>query len=102
MRIVILKEDSTVGVDGEFRSQLDFSSCGVPENFWAFQWGERGQERGHIEYDTSEVPNDVVTSIPGWALACVAKLQEKLDQEEAARIAAQEAAAAQQQPDQPE
>jgi hypothetical protein len=94
MRIVIMGVDNTVGKDGEFRAGLDLSQCGLPNNFWAFQWGERGQESGHIEYDSPMIQNDQVTEIPAWATACVAVLQAKLDQEaaeaEAARIAAEQ------------
>ena len=96
MRISIIGVDSTVGKDGVFCEGLDLSQCGLPANFWAFQWGERGQESGHIEYDSSMIQNDSVTEIPAWATACVAVWQAKLDQEaaeaEAARVAAEQAA----------
>lgn len=88
MRIVILQEDSVVGVDNNFRNQLDLSGCGLPANFWAFQWGERGQQSGHIEYNSATIQNDVVTEIPAWANACVSVWQAKLDQEEAEAAAA--------------
>jgi len=88
MRIVILKEDSVVGIDGEFRNKLNLSECGLPENFWAFQWGERGQESGHIEYDSPMIQNDLVSELPAWATACVAVWQAKLDQEAAEAAAA--------------
>lgn len=100
MRIVIMGVDGTVGKDGIFRDKLDLSQCGLPANFWAFQWRERGQESGHIEYDSPMIQNDPVTEVPTWANACVAVLQAKLDQEvaeaeaaaaaEAARIAAEQ------------
>ncbi len=92
MRIVILKEDSVVGIDGEFRSDLDLSSCGLPDKFWAFQWGERGQEAGHVEFDSPLIQNQEVTEKPSWVLACLAKYQEKLDQEAAEAAAAAAAA----------
>jgi len=98
MRLVIIGVDNAVGKDGEFRSGLDFSQCGLPQNFWALQWNERGDNTGHIEYDSPLIQNDPITQLPEWAHACVAVWQAKLDQEaaEAAFIAAQEAA--QQQP----
>ena len=40
MRLVIIGVDTTVGVDGNFREGLDLSQCGLPTNFWAFQWNE--------------------------------------------------------------
>lgn len=100
MRITIIGgEDQSVYLNGKAREGLDLSQCGLPANFWAFQWGERGQESGHIEYNSPLIQNDSVTEIPAWANACVAVLQAKLDQEaaeaaeaEAARLAAQQGA----------
>lgn len=95
MRLVIVNADSAVGKDGEFRSGLDLSQCGLPENFWALQWNERGNNQGHIEYDSPLIQNTPITELPAWANACVAVWQAKLDQEaaeaEAARIAAEQA-----------
>lgn len=99
MRITIVGVDNAVGVDGNFRSGLDLSQCGLPANFWAFQWNQEGNDTGEIEYNSPMVQNDLVTEIPAWATACVAVWQAKLDQEaaeaEAARIAAEQAAAQQ-------
>ena len=96
MRLVIIGVDTTVGVDGNFREGLDLSQCGLPTNFWAFQWNEHGDNTGHIEYNSPLIQNDLVTEIPAWANACVAVWQAKLDQEaaeaEAARLAAQQGA----------
>jgi hypothetical protein len=94
MKITIVGD--TVGVDEDFRDELDLSQCDIPENFWAFQWSERGGDTGHIEYDSPDVANDQVTAIPAWATACVAVWQAKVDQdaiEAAAAAAAAEAAA---------
>jgi predicted nicotinamide N-methyase len=93
MRITIIGVDNSVYVDGAARGGLDLSGCGLPENFWAFQWNERGDDTGHIEYNSPMIQNDEVTEIPSWATACVAVWQAKLDQEaaeaEAMRLAAQ-------------
>ena len=94
MRIVITGVDGVVGKNGVFRDGLDLSQCGLPTNFWAFQWGEHGQESGHIEYNSPMIQNDQVTEIPAWANACVSVLQAKLDQEAAEAEAAAAAAAA--------
>ena len=94
MRITIVGSDGVVGVNGDFRSNLDFSQCGLPSNFWAFQWNQEGNNTGEIEYNSPMIQNDRVTEIPAWATACVAVWQAKLDQEaveaEAARIAAEQ------------
>jgi hypothetical protein len=93
MRLVILF-DGTLGKDGVFLEGLDFSQCGLPANFWALQWNERGNNTGHIEYDSPLLNNTQVTEIPAWANACIAVWQAKLDQEvaqaEAARLAAEQ------------
>jgi hypothetical protein len=97
MRLVIIGVDNTVGVDGNFRNGLDLVGCGLPENFWALQWNEHGDEKGHIEYNSPMIQNQEITEVPNWANACVAVWQAKLDQEaveaveaEAARLAAQQ------------
>lgn len=91
MRLVIIKETSTVGVSGQFIDNLDLSQCGLPENFWALQWEERGVNQGHIEYDSPMIDNTSITELPAWASACIAVWQAEID-----RQAEEEAAQAQQ------
>jgi hypothetical protein len=102
MRITIVGVDKAVGIDGNFRHDLDLSQCGLPVNFWAFQWNQKGDNTGEIEYNSPMIQNDRVTEIPVWANACIAVWQAKLDQEaaeaEAARIAAEQAAQNEPQP----
>lgn len=95
MRIIVINNDRVVSVDGVARDNLDLSGCGLPANFWAFQWGERGKNSGHIEYDSPMIQNDEVTEIPAWVNACINVLNAKIAQEEA------DAAAAAQQTTQP-
>jgi hypothetical protein len=90
MRLVILK-GGTVGVSDVFAEGLDLSQCGLPENFWALQWEERGVNSGHIEYDSPLIDNTPITELPAWANACVAVWQAEID-----RLAAEEAQQAQQ------
>lgn len=94
MRVVIVKTTNTVIKDGVARDDLDLSSCGLPDNLWALQWNEQGDESGHIEYKGADAQNDSITELPSWAISCLTVLQAKLDAEEAERIAAEEAAAA--------
>jgi hypothetical protein len=98
MRITIVGVDNAVGVDGNFRHDLDLSQCGLPVNFWAFQWNQKGNNTGEIEYNSSTIQNDLVTEIPAWANACIAVWQvaeAEAAEAEAARIAAEQAAAQQ-------
>jgi hypothetical protein len=93
MRLVIIGPDSSVGVNGEFIAKLDLSGCGLPANFWALQWNERGDNTGHIEYNSSLIENTPITEIPAWANACIAVWQTALDEinaEKAARLAEKE------------
>lgn len=94
MRIVIIKSTGTVQKDGVSRDDLDLSSCGLPDNLWALQWNEHGGDTGHIEYTGVDVQNDSITELPSWVTSCLTVLQAKLDAEEAERIAAEAAAAA--------
>ena len=91
MRIVIIKETGTVGVRGQSIDELDLSQCGLPENFWALQWEERGVNSGHIEYNSPLIDNAPITELPTWANACISVWQAEVD-----RKAAEEAQQAQQ------
>jgi len=93
MRLSIIVEDGTVVKDQVGYSNLDFSSCGIPVNTWALQWYETA---GEIEHDGRE-QNTPITELPEWANACLAKWQEAED----ARIAAEEAAAAEEVAEEP-
>lgn len=87
MRVTIINVDNAVGINGEFKTNLDLSDCGLPVNFWAFQWNQNGDEIGEIEYNSPMIQNDLVTEIPPWANACIAVWQAKIDQEAAEKAA---------------
>ena len=99
MRLVILK-DGTVGKDGEFCSDLDLSACGLPQNFWALQWNEHGDNTGHIEYNSPMIDNTTITELPSWATACVAVWQVAKDAYDAALAEAEAEAEAESEADQ--
>lgn len=60
MRVTIIRDDSLVGIDGQFR-QVDLS--GLPDDIRAVQWNGTG---GHVEYD--EAPNTALPHITGFQL----------------------------------
>ena len=93
MRLVIIKSTGTVGKDGVFAENVDLSSCGLPENFWALQWNEYGGDTGHIEFNTPNMQNQEISELPSWVDACLVAYQEKRDQD-AAELAAEAAALA--------
>ncbi len=94
MRLVIIGSTGTVGKDNVFRDELDLSGCGLPASFWALQWNERGDNTGHVEYNSPLIQNDSISELPAWATACVAVWQAKLDQEAAEAAAARNESAA--------
>jgi hypothetical protein len=82
MRLVILY-DGSVGKEGVFYT-CDLSTCGLPQNFWALQWEEWAPNTGHIEFNSSLIPNQEITSLPVWTNCCLEKWQEAYDAEQAA------------------
>jgi hypothetical protein len=84
-RLTILPVDGAVYRDAGNYLDLDLSGCGIPADVHALQWDGSA---GSIEF-TDARENEELTSLPDWANACVAKWDEA-----AARIAAEEAAAA--------
>lgn len=94
MRITIISGngDNSVYVDGTATGGLDLSACGLPQNFWALQWGEDGTESGHIEFNSPLIQNENITELPSWVQACINVMNAKIAENEAAEAA--EAAAA--------
>lgn len=96
MRITIIagNDDNSVYIDGVSTGGLDFSNCGLPDNFWALQWGENNTESGHIEFNSPLIQNQEITELPSWVQTCIDLMNVKKAEEEAAEAAAQAAAAA--------
>lgn len=88
MRLVIITQTSTVGKNNLFYNNLDLSDCGIPVNVWALQWEEWEPNKGHIEFNSSLIPNQDITSLPEWANSCLQKWQEAYDAEQAAMAVA--------------
>jgi len=85
-RLTILPVDGAVYRDAGNYLDLDLSGCGIPADVHALQWDG---STGHIEF-TDTRGNEEIAALPDWANACVTKW----DETDAARIAAEEAAAA--------
>jgi hypothetical protein len=86
LTIIVGYGDNSVSKDGVFCSKLDLSECGLPDDFWAFQWNQEGDNTGEVEYKSPRKQNEHVAEIPQWANACIAVWQAKLDQESIAKI----------------
>jgi hypothetical protein len=69
MRLTIIPIDNAIYIDGICRSFLDLSTCEIPSNVWALQWYET---EGEMEFSGKpKPPNEEITVLPEWALACV-------------------------------
>jgi hypothetical protein len=73
-RLTIIVNDKAVYKNAEGYSDLDFSTCGIPEDVWAFQW-ENGE--GWIEFkDSRENEQLIGTNFPEWVNKCVERFDE--------------------------
>jgi hypothetical protein len=94
MRLTIVPIDKKVGVNNYFFSNLDLSTCAIPANIHALQWYETEGEVEFIDGPNRTKPqNELIFELPAWANACVTKWNEAKAAEEAAILAAQQAAA---------
>jgi hypothetical protein len=93
MKLTIIREDGAVYKDGISYAGLNLLS--VPNNVHALQWYET---EGEIEFianpDRTKPQNEIITELPAWANACVDNWNEAKIAEEAAILAAEQAAAA--------
>lgn len=76
MRLTIVIPDKSVGKDGLFYLDLDFSQCGVPEGIHALQWADN---IGFIEFEGHRQPEEQITTLPTWATSCLAVWQVAYD-----------------------
>lgn len=75
MKLTIISDDSFVMVNGDnSHKPLNLSDCGIPEDVHALQWFDN---KGWIEFNdstdpfASKKPNEIIETLPDWALACV-------------------------------
>jgi hypothetical protein len=91
MNLVIIPIDGAVYVDGRSFSDLDLAAA--PADVHALQWKT---DKGWIEFkdleDGTKPQNQAITELPAWANACKTKWDEAKAAEEAAILAAQQAA----------
>ncbi len=76
MKLTIITADNAVYKDGLAYSNLDLSTCGIPDNVWALQWQDTS---GWIEDKSSLVDNIPISELPSWADACLVVWQQKYD-----------------------
>jgi hypothetical protein len=96
MKLTIIPVDGTINNGGKVFIGLDLTPCNIPTDVHALQWEEYELNKGHIEFKSAIVQNQEITELPVWATACVTKWNEakatEEAQQEAARIAAEQAA----------
>jgi hypothetical protein len=89
MKLTIIRADGAVYKDGVSYSGLDLTA--VPADVHALQW--YGTE-GEIEFNGRPKPqNEAITALPAWAITASTKWDEAKVAQEAAILAAQQAAA---------
>ena len=94
MRLTIIPSDGLVGINNQFFSDLDLSTCAIPANIHALQWYENNGEIEFIDNpDRTKPMNELIGELPIWALSAKTIWDAAKAAEEAAIIAAQEIAA---------
>ena len=93
--LTIIADDKAVYLDGGVLSGLDFSNTGIPTNVHALQWKTN---IGWIEFidnpdGTKSANNEIISSLPDWANACVAVFNAKVEANKLEAQAVQQAAA---------
>lgn len=67
MRITVINDDNTLGLDGVFYHNLDFST--VPDNVHALQWdGTKGEIEFYADEDGEKPANQKITELPDWVM----------------------------------
>lgn len=75
MRLTIIPVDGNVMKDGVGYIQLNLSSCAIPSNVRALQWGDT---LGWIEFWDKQ--NEDITELPSWVNCCLNAWQVAYDQ----------------------
>lgn len=93
MKLTIIRSDGAVYKDGYSFSDLDLSA--VPADVHALQFND-ASNAGWIEFVQDDfgakAANEMITSLPAWATTAITKWDEAKAAEEAAILAAQQAA----------
>lgn len=87
MKLTIIPSDKAVYKDGMSYSNLTLSN--IPTDVHALQWDNN---TGHIEYKNHIKPNESITQLPSWANDALTTWQQADDAEQAAKLAAEQAA----------
>lgn len=87
MKLTIIPSDKAVYKDGMSYSNLTLSN--IPTDVHALQWDNN---TGHIEYKNHIKPNESITQLPSWANDALTTWQQAYDAEQAAKLAAEQAA----------
>ena len=94
MKLTIIPSDGAVYKDGVSYSNLDLAA--VPADVHALQFND-ASNAGWIEFVQDDfgdkAANEKITSLPAWATTAISKWDEAKAAIEAARIAAEQAAA---------
>jgi hypothetical protein len=96
MRLTVIPVDGAVYIDGASYMNLDLSTCAIPSDIHALQWydtyGELEFKRSFVDGQIVHKANEVLTELPAWANTVKTVWNEAKTNEEAAILAAQQAA----------
>jgi hypothetical protein len=96
MRLTIVPADGAVYLDGVVYMDLDLSTCNIPSDVHALQWydtyGELEFNRSFVNGQIVHPANEMLTELPAWANTAKTVWDEAKANEEAAILAAQQAA----------
>lgn len=94
MKLTIIPSDSAVYKDGTSYFGLDLTA--IPSNVHALQFND-ASNAGWIEFTQDDfgakAANEMITSLPAWATTAISKWDEAKAAQDAAILAAQQAAA---------
>jgi len=92
MKLTIIPVDKAIYKDGLCYSNLDLSSCGIPNNIHALQFND-AVNFGWIEFVENDFGakenNQEITILPEWATVAFSKWEEAKAAEEAAKVQVQ-------------
>lgn len=78
-RVTILVPDNAVYLDVGAYSNLDLSTCGIPDEIRALVWLNG---KGELHHHDTLKHHIEINELPDWALQCVAKWEEKYIEEQ--------------------
>jgi hypothetical protein len=78
MKLTIIPIEGKVKLNGVVFVDIDLTSCNIPEHVRVLQWQDNS---GWIENTSVLIDNEVITSLPDWANACISAHEQQIEVE---------------------